>query len=312
MKIAPRYLIALLPILMVGTGFLYSQNDTMVTADTTANAATSLIDEIGTETKSLSDYFSVSKILIAVVIIVLTYIFLRIISLILSAWAERNTKHRVTIKGLIPLIRVILWAGSLTFILVAVFRPPLASILAFAASVGVAVGFAAQDLLKNIFGGIVIIFDKPFQIGDKVQIGNYYGEVVGIGLRSTQLVTSDDNLVSVPNSEVMNMPVANANSGEDNCQVVTEIFLPLSCDIHKVRQYAVEVTQVSKHIYLNKPVNVLFFQENIGHKVMLKVKVKAYVNDIRNEFAFKSEITELLTREFSDYYTGSEIVEILK
>jgi len=100
----------------------------------------------------------------------------------------------------------------------------------------------------------------------------------------------------------MNMPVANANAGEENCQVVTEIFLPLTCDINRIRSFAIETAQVSKHIYLNKPITVLFFQENIGHRVMLKVKVKAYVNDIRNEFAFKSEVTEVLTREFGDLY----------
>lgn len=279
---------------------LYCQEDSIVT-DTILESK-SVINHINSETKSLTNYFSLSKIIISVFILLSTYIFLRILSLILGAWAERNTKNRVTIKGLIPLFRVISWTGSLVFILVAVFRPPMASILAFSASIGVAVGFASQDLLKNIFGGIVIIFDKPFQIGDKIQIGNYYGEIVAIGLRSTRLVTSDDNFVSVPNSDVMNSAVANANAGEENCQVVTEIFLPLTCDINKVRAFAVETAQVSKHIYLNKPIHVLFFQENIGHKLVLKVKIKAYVNDIRNEFAFKSEITEVLTKEFSDLY----------
>ncbi|MFC2089394.1 mechanosensitive ion channel family protein [Bacteroidota bacterium] len=273
--------------------------------DTVAVTGGSLLNDINEDTKNLSNYFSVSKVIISVLLLVATYVFLRILSLILGVWAERNTKHRVTIKGLIPLIRVITWTAVLTFILVAVFKPPLASILAFTASIGVAIGFASQDLLKNIFGGIIIIFDKPFKIGDKVQIGSYYGEVVGIGLRSTRLVTSDDNLVSVPNAEVMNLPVANANAGEDNCQVVTEIFLPLSCDVNRVRNLAIETAQVSKHIFLNKPITVLFLQENIGLKVMLKVKVKAYVNDTRNEFAFKSEITEVLTREFAEYYSDS-------
>ena len=279
----------------------FAQTDTLHT-DTLAASGSTILNEIDTETKSLSHYFSLSKIIITILILVSTYLILRILSLILGVWAERNTKNRVAIKGLIPLVRVIAWIGSLTFILVAVFRPPMASILAFSASVGVAVGFASQDLLKNIFGGIVIIFDKPFQIGDKVQIGNYYGEIVSIGLRSTRLVTSDDSLVSVPNLEVMNTAVANANAGEENCQVVTEIFLPLNCDINRVRSFAMETAQVSKHIYLNKPIVVLFLQENIGHKVLLKLKVKAYVNDIRNEFAFKSELTEVLTKEFAGSY----------
>lgn len=296
-------------VLLVGVALCASASCTPDSSDISTNVelSDSVLDDINTGTKSISSYFSTSKIIVTVIILLSVYVFLRIVTLILSVWSERNTKHRVTIKGLIPLIRIAVWLGGITFILVAVYRPPMASVLAFSASVGVAVGFASQDLLKNIFGGIVIIFDKPFQIGDKVQIGEYYGEIVGLGLRSTRLVTNDDNLVSVPNSVVMNMSVANANGGAENCQVVTEIYLPLTCDINKVRNFATEAVQVSKHIYLNKPISILFFQENVGYKVFLKVKVKAYVNDIRNEFAFKSEITEVLTKEFEKYYLCSTL-----
>ncbi len=297
--------LVLVLILFIGSISIFCQTESIATDSTTVSGK-ELLGELQQESKSISDYFKASKIILSLFILVSTYLFLRVLSMIMSAWAERKTKHRVTIKGLVPLARVIAWTAALTFILVAVFKPPMASILAFSASIGVAVGFASQDLLKNIFGGIIIIFDKPFQIGDKVQIGNYYGEIVSIGLRSTRLVTSDDNLVSVPNSDVMNMPVANANAGEENCQVVTEIYLPLTCDMNRVRSFAIETAQVSKHIYLNKPISVLFFQENIGHKIMMKVKVKAYVNDIRNEFAFKSEVTEILTKEFVEIYTDRQ------
>jgi small-conductance mechanosensitive channel len=283
-----------------------------VTADTIAPSM-KLITDVTAETKALSNYFSLTKTLVSLVILILTFLFLRIISVLFSIWAERTTKHRITIKGFIPIIRILAWIGSLSFILVAVFRPPLASILAFSASIGVAIGFAAQDLVKNIFGGIIIITDKPFQVGDKIQIGDHYGEVINIGLRSTRLTTADDSMVSVPNAEVMSRAVSNANSGEDNCQVVTEIFLPPSADIQRIRQSAIEAAQVSRYIFLNKPISVLFFQEKIGHKIMIKVKVKAYVNDIRNEFAFKSEITEILTNEFLDYYKDdhSKKIEII-
>jgi MscS family membrane protein len=83
--------------------------------------------------------------------------------------------------------------------------------------------------------------------------------------------------------------------------------------MQRIRQTAIEAAQVSRYIFLNKPISVLFFQEKIGHKVMIKVKVKAYVNDIRNEFAFKSEITEILTNEFLEYYKddNSNKIEII-
>lgn len=273
----------------------------------TVQHTTDLVTEVSRKTQSFSDYFSLSNIIISLILIALTFLSLRIVSGLLTIWAERNTKHRITIKGFIPIVRIVVWTGTILFILVAVFQPPMASLLAVGASVGVAVGFAAQDLLKNIFGGIIILTDKPFQIGDKIEIGSHYGEVTGIGLRSTRITTPDDSLVTVPNSDVMNQSVSNANSGEENCQVVTELYLPLTVDIQKVKAIALEAARVSKYVYLNKPVVVLFFHEKLSNKIVLKVRVKAYVNDIRHEFSFISELTEVLTREFKLYYTQINI-----
>lgn len=254
--------------------------------------------------ESILGHISGAKIIYSLIILTITYIFIRISSKILLVWAELNTKRRVTIKGLIPLIRIIVWTGAIGFIIVAVIRPPMATVLAFGASIGVAVGFASQDLLKNIFGGITIIFDRPFKVGDKVSIGNYYGEVVEIGLRSTRLVTSDDNLVSVPNAELMNQSVANANAGEDNCQVVTDLYLPIDADVDAIKPIAYEAAAISPYIYLNKPIVILFAQETIDRSVILRLRIKAYVNDPRKEFLFKSDITEILTKEL---YTKQKI-----
>ncbi|TFH27205.1 MAG: mechanosensitive ion channel [Bacteroidia bacterium] len=293
-------------ILLLGTAsFGLAQSDTILSDTLIVNEG--LIAEMGSETRALSDYFSFPKLLLTLLIIGLTYLFLRVVSGLLNVWGERTTRHRVTIKGFIPVVRILIWLGSFSFIIVAIFRPPMASVLAISASIGVAVGFAAQDLLKNIFGGIIIIIDKPFQIGDKIQIGSHYGEVTGIGLRSTRLVTPSDSLVTVPNAEVMSQAVANANAGEENCQVVTEVYLPLNVDIAHIKQTALEAAQVSRYVFLNKPVVVLFSQEDVGQRVLLKVKVKAYVNDLRNEFLFQSEITEVLTKEFASFYSDNDL-----
>jgi small-conductance mechanosensitive channel len=246
---------------------------------------------------SIISYISFSKIISILIVLVVTYLIMRFIAKILSIWAELNTKHRVTIKGIVPILKVIVWSGVIVFIIGSIIKPPMATILAFGASAGVAVGFASQDLLKNIFGGIVILIDRPFKVGDKVKIGDYYGEIIGIGLRSTRLVTPDDNLVSVPNAEIMNQSVANANAGEDNCQVVTDFYLPLDSDVESIKPIAVEAASVSQYVFLNKPIVVLFKQETIGHKIFLRMRIKAYVNDPRQEFRFASEITEILTKE---------------
>jgi len=95
----------------------------------------------------------------------------------------------------------------------------------------------------------------------------------------------------------MSKSVSNSNYGEPNCQVVAEIYLPITVDTEKVRQIAIEAAQVSKYVFLKKPVVVLFFNEVKERRSYLKMRLKAYVMDIRYEFQFKSEMTETVIRE---------------
>lgn len=254
-------------------------------------------DKIDLTPPALDDIISVEKILWAIVFFIVGLYLIKFATKILDLFAERSTKYRITIKGFIPVIRILAWAFILYLIIHGIFSPPAETIIAILASLGIAVGFAAQDIFKNIFGGIMIIFDRPFQVGDKIEIENHYGEVIKIGLRSTRIVTADDSMVSIPNGDIMSKSVSNSNSGEPNCQVVAEIYLPIDVDTEKVRQIALEAAQVSKYIYLNKPIVVLFFNEVKERKSYLKMRLKAYVMDIRFEFAFKSDMTEIVMRE---------------
>jgi small-conductance mechanosensitive channel len=245
----------------------------------------------------LMDIISWPKILWSIILIVIGYFAIQITTRVVEIIAKRYPKHRFTVKSAIPIIRIFGWIFIVFIVTAGVFRPPYATIIAFSASVFVAIGFASQDILKNIFGGITILLDKPFNVGDKIEIGKYYGEVVEIGLRSTRIVTPDDSLVTVPNSEIMNQSLANANTGASNCQVVTEIYLPISVDTAAIRALATEVVRVSKYVYLKKPIVVLFSHEVKERKTYLKMKMKAYVFDIRDEFKFKSDMTELVIKE---------------
>jgi MscS family membrane protein len=294
--------------LLVISGFLYPQNDTVDAVSDTAVAVsdTSQTEEGSEGTKrtildieppSILKIISIGKILWAIIFVVAGFYIIRLITKILDRFAERSTSYRITLKGIVPVIRISGWIIIIYILIAGIFKPPIATIIAVTASVGIAVGFAAQDILKNIFGGIMILFDRPFLVGDKIEVGNYYGEVIKIGLRSTKIVTPDDSTVTIPNSEIMNRSVSNANYGEPSCQVVAEIYLPITVDTDKARQIAIEAAQVSKYIYLNKPITVLFFNEIKQRRSYLKMRIKAYVMDIRHEFDFKSDMTEIVIRE---------------
>jgi small-conductance mechanosensitive channel len=238
-----------------------------------------------------------SKVFWSIIAFIIGYLFIRFTTRLLELFAERSSENRITIKSLVPIVRIVGWIVVITIVIAGVIAPKIETLWALTASVGVAVGFASQDILKNIFGGIMILLDTPFKVGDKIEIGSYYGEVIEIGLRSTRIITPDDSLVSIPNGELMNQSVSNNNAGELNCQVVAEIYLPLEIDTEAVRRIATEAAQTSKYVYLNKGITVLFFNEIKDRRSYLKMRLKAYVMDIRYEFIFKSELTEIVLRE---------------
>jgi MscS family membrane protein len=254
-------------------------------------------EQITGKPSEVLNIISFSNILWTIILLLIGFLIIRFIVKILELFAERSARLRITIKSLIPILRVVIWTIIVFAIVKGIYDPPIETLLAATASVAIAVGLAAQDLLKNVFGGIMLLFDRPFQVGDKIESGKYYGEVIQIGLRATRIVTPDDSTVSIPNMELMNTPVSNANYGELNCQVVAEIILPIDVDTQKARKIALETAQISKFIYLNKPIVVLFFNEMYQRKSYLKMRIKAYVMDIRYEFEFKSDMTEIVIRE---------------
>lgn len=233
----------------------------------------------------------------ATLVLILTFFLIKGVAFILERLAEQSAERRLLFKRIVPIARVLLWAASLYVVLRGIFDVNAQGLIAAAAAIGVAIGFAAQDLLKNIFGGLVIIFDQPFQVGDKISVGGTYGEVVTIGLRSTRIVTPDDNLVSVPNAQVVDGQVSNANAGALDCQVVTDLYLPGWTDEAAAKQIAFQAAASSKYVYLGKPI-VVIVKDEYDHGHMLHLKVKAYVLDTRYEFLLVSDVTERARRAF--------------
>ncbi len=264
-------------------------------SDTTADASPrGPLQEVGLTARNLG-----LRVLGAILVLVLTFFLIKGVAYVLDTLAERNAERRLLYKRVVPIARVLLWGLGLYVVLRGIFGIGAQGLFAAAAAIGVAVGFAAQDLLKNIFGGLVVLFDQSFQVGDKIEVGGTYGEVTSIGLRSTRIVTPDDNLVTVPNAQVADDQVSNANAGELTCQVATDLYLPGDVDERRAREIAYQAAVSSGYVYLEKPVVVLVKDEyDEGHLVHLTVK--AYVIDTRYEPLLASDITERARRAYRE------------
>ena len=100
---------------------------------------------------------------------------------------------------------------------------------------GIAFALAAQDTIKNVFGGITILTDKPFRIGDTVKLDSVEGTVVDIGLRSTRILNYDKQVVTLPNFKVMDSFITNI-SAEHGRRVVMELGLSYHTSLEKMEE----------------------------------------------------------------------------
>jgi small-conductance mechanosensitive channel len=241
-------------------------------------------------------FFNIDRILVAVGIFALTWGAVWLLRRGSDLLAAKFGRYRLQISSFYPVLRLGIWVGSIAFILVVVFNPPMSTLLPVGASAGLALGLGAQDLIKNVIAGVVILFDRPFRGGDMVQVGEHYGEVVNIGLRSIRLRTFDDSEVTLPNALVLGQAVSNSNSGALDEMVVAEFHLPASVDVQEVKHLAWEAAACSPYVYLKKPVNVLV-EDVFDYTFLTRFKVKAYVLDIRYERLFASDVLERIKQE---------------
>ncbi|MFP5470506.1 MAG: mechanosensitive ion channel family protein [Bacteroidia bacterium] len=100
---------------------------------------------------------------------------------------------------------------------------------------GLALALAAQDTVKNIFGGIIIFIDKPFKIGERVKVGGFDGFIEKVGIRSTRLRTLENRIVTIPNSKFSESEIENVTA-EPTRRVVVNLSLTYNTTPEKMKQ----------------------------------------------------------------------------
>ena len=113
-----------------------------------------------------------------------------------------------TIEFILKIVRVLIYIIAI-FVVLALLKIDLTGLIAGLGIGGVIVTLAAQDTAKNLFGGVVIFLDKPFNVGDWVQMDAYEGTIEDITFRTTRIRTFENSLLNVPNSIISNASVIN-------------------------------------------------------------------------------------------------------
>jgi MscS family membrane protein len=157
---------------------------------------------------------NVMRLINTALVVTLGFLVYRVIEILLHFLShdEDGDQKSVLDRHFFPLLRDIAKFVILVLVIVAVVQGwgySATGILAGVGIGGLALAFAAQDTVANIFGSFVIYSDRPYQVGDWIKIGDVEGTVEEVGIRSTRIRTFDQTLVLVPNKSVANENIQN-------------------------------------------------------------------------------------------------------
>ena len=149
---------------------------------------------------------------------------------------------------------------------------------------GLALSLGAQDTLSNMISGVMILMDRPFRVGDRIEIQGLdtWGDVIEIGLRSTRIRTLDNRLVIVPNSSISSNQIVNYTYPDPRYRVQIEIGVAYGVDLKEVRQLIIQAVHDIEGILTDKPIDVLFLE--FGDSAMiLRVRwwISSYIDTRR-------------------------------
>lgn len=150
-----------------------------------------------------------SAVLSAILTLLICAVAIRIITKLVGKLLDRSSKLDGTTRKFVQAaVRTVLWALAIT-IVAGALGIPTASLVAVISIAGLALSLSIQNILSNLFSGITLLFTKPFQEGDLVDIGASQGKIVSVGLFYTVLSTLDNRRVTIPNSDVTSAAVVN-------------------------------------------------------------------------------------------------------
>jgi len=137
------------------------------------------------------------------------------------------TQYAVVLSGLLIILRVI--------------GLDLTTLAVFAGAVGVGIGLGMQSLANNFVSGLLLLVERPLRSGDIVRIGEYEGEVVGIGMRSLTVKTFDNQSVIIPNAEVVGSAFTNWTHRDQVLRIMLAIGIGYDSDPHQAQAIVEQV-----------------------------------------------------------------------
>ena len=203
------------------------------------------------------------RILVTIVILVWVAAGLHIANILLRGASARPDRFQMVEPRTFPLfdnLAKLLIVAAAAYLAIVTWQVDATGWLASAGIVGLAIGFAAQDTLANLFAGVFIIADAPYQVGDMIVLDSGdRGRVIHIGLRSTRVLTRDDIEVTIPNSVMGAARITNESRGPSpKRRLRIAVGVAYGSDVDEVRRILLEVAEADGDVCADPEPRVRF------------------------------------------------------
>jgi MscS family membrane protein len=245
----------------------------------------------------------VSGIVNTLYIIIVVLLLMRIITNFSKHWLmEWAAKTESTADDrLIPLVAKILKTVTIVlgiFFIFDIWDINLSPLLATAGIAGIAIGFAVRDSLANILGGIQLVLDKAFKVGDKIELeSGEMGTILDIGIRSTKLKTYDNEVIYIPNGSLANTKVKNFTVPDLSVRVNVNFGVEYGSNPEQVRNVVMEaVKKIDTVIEEPEPVVQFLNMSDFSLDFVARVWVGSYTDAYATKIKVTGEIYNALNR----------------
>lgn len=244
------------------------------------------------------ELFELRKVVVILMGIALLILFAKLTNNFSDRLIQKFPFYRLLIFQISTVLTFAVYIIGCVVLFYGALNPSKELLLAIGGSLAVAIGFSLKDLVSSFISGLILLFDRPFQVGDRVSFEGTYGEIRSIGLRAVRLVTLDDNLVTIPNAKLMTEVVSSGNAGALDMMVVMDFHIALDADLDHAKKVVFESVVTSRYAYLKKPVILVTNEVEVAGRLALQIKTKAYVLDVKYEKAFQTDVVSRVSTAF--------------
>ncbi len=211
-------------------------------------------------------------IIVTIIILIASLLIIKWTSIFINNTGKKFEFDATLIQVINELIKYTIYAFAVTIILNEI-GIDITAIAVSLGIVGVAVGFAARDTISNFISGLFVLGDKSFKVGDIIEISNQKGKVLIMGFRVTKLVTPDNNIITIPNSNFSKNVHINHTPLEEK-RVDLDVNIPYSVKVEDISKSFEELTSRFKWALDEPKANVIINElSDTGIKATLSVWV---------------------------------------